>query len=166
MEDKIIVEISYTDKDIRNAVFEVINRINSLWVLSVCAFFVLGLVLFITIKNGFSAYYNGLLIVFLIISLLFFAIYYIYPINRYIKVYKIWKVSTFIFTSENIEIIRDYAQSICKWTMFIKACELKRYFILVDINKSLTILPKSAFGDESDIEKFKNILASKMKLLK
>lgn len=161
-----MVKIKYTDKDIRKAIFEIINRIYRLWVVSVCFFIVIGSIFIIEIRNGFSGYYSGLIVVLIFIYLIFLAFYYIYPINRYIDVYKQRRESIFIFTDDNIEVFREDIQSLGKWSLFIKVYELNDYFVLRDKNKALTILPKRSFDTESDIQEFRNILRSKMKIYK
>lgn len=166
MGNKILVEIKYTDKDIRDAMFEIINRINRLWVVSACMFVVIVCIFFVEIKSGFSSYYNGLICVFIITYLIFLMLIYIYPINRYIDVYKRRGDSTFIFTDEKIEVSRKDVQSSCNWGLFIKAFELSKCFVLMDTNKALTILPKRSFKSESDIENIRNIISRKMKVFK
>ncbi|WP_348982320.1 YcxB family protein [Desulfosporosinus sp. FKB] len=146
--------------------FEIINRINRLWVVSACMLIVIVCVSFVEIKNGFSNYYNGLICVFLVTYFIFLVLFYIYPINRYIDVYKLRGDSTFIFTIEKIEIQRKDIQSSCNWSLFNKAFELSKCFALRDTNKALTILPKRSFKSESDIEEFRNILSRKMKVYK
>jgi hypothetical protein len=158
LESKIVVEVEYTDKDIRDALFQGINKINQFWVVTLCVFIAIGCVLILEFRNEFSNYFNGMITLFLIAYFVFIFYCYINPMNKYVELYRRRKYCTYIFSNESIELVRPEIQSTGKWSIFNKAFELKKYFILVDTNRALTIIPKRAFKNESDIEGFRNLI--------
>lgn len=166
MERIVEVGINYCDKDIKQAIDYIIIRINKIWVGFVCFSAVILCMLIYGFINGFSSYLKGQTIVFTVGGLLFYAIYYQIPVNRYVDFYRKRKGGTYTFSDQDIKIVGEKVQSICAWSIFKKGYDIPNSFLLRDENKFLYIFPKRCFGNAADIEMLQQLMSDNIKNFK
>ncbi|MDQ2087963.1 YcxB family protein [Herbivorax sp. ANBcel31] len=151
MEKVVEVEIRYSDKDIKQALSYLILQLNMFWICLIsCPIIVVGIFLYGLIY-GFSNNTNGLIISFLVLSVIIYIVYYYLPISRYLDFYRKRNGGTYIFSSKQIESIGKEVQSIFNWSVFKKAYDIPTAFLLADENEFLYIFPKNLFENSKDI---------------
>lgn len=152
MNEIIEVNINYTDKDIKWAITYILNKVYKLWVVLVTIMLIdVGIIIY-CINVGYTTYNQVLTITFILLSLLFYYIYYLRPIYGYINFYGKRKGGKYIFTKENVQIIGEEIESTVLWSVYKKAYNLPKAFVFMDKNKFLYIFPKRCFKNELDIE--------------
>lgn len=166
MQKVVEVEIKYSDKDIKQAISYVIIHINMIWIcLLACPVVAIGTILY-GLVCGFNNNINVLVVIFLLLSLIIYAMYYQMPINRYIDFYRKRKGGTYIFSSEQIEIVGEDIQSVCAWSLFKKACDIPAAFLLTDDNGILYIFPKYLFKSSEDVQTVQQFICENIKNFK
>lgn len=160
------VNISYQDKDIKQAISYIINHIYKLWAAMLCFFIViLGMILYGVI-NEFSDYNIGLILVFALAALVFYTYYFKRPVNGYLDYYKKRKGGNYIFCEDNINVIGEDMQSTFKWNVFIKLYSIPNALLFYDENKFIYIFPKRCFDSYDDIEQLEQIAQKNIKTYK
>jgi hypothetical protein len=166
LEKTIEVKISYCDKDIKQAMFYIINHIYRLWVVVLCSILVVLGILFYGISKGFDDYLFGLTFVFAFITLLFDGFCYQRPINGYISFYRKRKGGKYIFSENDIKAIGEEIQSTFIWSVFKKAYDIPSALVFIDENRFMYIFPKRCFDNLADIEQLQQLMSSNIKSMK
>ena len=166
MSQNVCINIEYSGRDVKNAILNVQNKVNHIWVGFPLVFmFILGPVL-VGVTKGFDTYTKGLTIVLIGAFFVYSGYYYLIPINRYNEFYKKIHKWTFIFSNDSVESIRDSVQSKVSWSVLKKVCEFDNSFILIDENKFLIIIPKRFFNNKTDEETVARLLKDNVKYYK
>ena len=163
MERIVEVGINYCDKDVKQAISYIINKLYKIWFILICISAVILSMLIYGYIYGFSSYLKGQTIVFTVCGFLFYVIYYQIPVNRYVAFYRKRKGGTYTFSDQDIKIVGEEVQSICAWSIFKKGYDIPNSFLLSDENKFFYIFPKRCFDNVADIEILQQLMLDKIK---
>ena len=155
MTAEIEIEVTYHEKEIKKAISFYILRVIGMRIYAILAYSaLLVLIIFSLLVIGYAL----LVIVFIISGYILFYIYYQRPVEQYIKAYSMRKSAIYRFCSDRVCITSEDAKSECMWSVFMGAYEIPSAFLLINKNKTATIIPKISITNESDLERFRNLL--------
>lgn len=150
--------VTYCETEIRRAI--------SFYILRVCdlrnyAIALLSLMLIILICAFLFDLYAALcLAFFLLLAYVLYYLYYQRPIQSYLKYYRSRGDVAYRFTEERLFASHEDAKSACSWSSFKQAYEIPSAFLLIDGNRFVYIIPKSAFYDADMVQQVRELLSA------
>lgn len=160
------VNVSYQNKDIRQAISYIINRIYKLWAAMLCFIIVILVMIIYGYINEFTDYNIGLILVFSFAALIFYTYYFKMPVNGYLKYYKKRKGGQYFFSEDNIKVIGEDIQSTFSWSLFKKAYSIPSAILFYDDNNFIYVFPKRCFINNKDIELLDDLTQKLIKIYK
>ena len=161
--NNIIVDIAYEERDFRKWII-INNKISNMWVVIPCILlFIIG-ILISGIRNEFTPYSIALLILFSSLLIIFYLIWYVFPMIGYKKRNLENKKSTLVITDDELHYKGELSEMIFKWEIYKKAYETKEMFLLHDDRHQVVILPKRFFRSSEDIELLKTMINNRKNL--
>lgn len=126
-------------------------------------------------KKGIREGIGFILILIIINSLLFSTLAGIlaFLLSLFISAWQLWRSKedfetaiNYNFGPENVNVHTKYGKSEYKWNLFLTVAEDKNYFYFKITNTSgMIYIPKRAFNNTSDLEKFRTLLRGKKLLI-
>jgi hypothetical protein len=160
------VNISYKNKDIKQAISYIVNHIHKLWVALLCFIIVILEMIIYGFINEVTDYNIGLILVFLFAALIFYGYYFKRPVNGYLKYYEKRKGGQYFFSEDNIKAIGEDIQSTFCWSLFKKAYSIPSAFLFYADNNFIYVFPKRCFINNKDIEQLENLIQKSIKVYK
>lgn len=126
----------------------------------------LGLIVFgivCWIKYSFSWVWVFLLTAGCLCLVLMYFVYYITPSIRFNHEPKFRDEYTLTFSDDGLEFMTDHLSSKLDWEYYFKAWESDRLYLLFYGKSLFTIIPKRAFDDEDQENRFRSIISKNLR---